>query len=142
MTKLAKDFSKDKGKRTGLASYCKPCVKKYNQTVKRDNWAKHTPEERAARTRKWKIKRTYGITVAEYWSMFDAQDGKCAICGSADTGRKDCPMPIDHDHRTGINRELLCHQCNTGLGMFGDDPDRLVAAAAYLIKHGAAVTSI
>lgn len=55
--------------------------------------------------------------------------GKCAICGSS------YRLHIDHDHKTGQLRGLLCHFCNTGLGHFRDSPERLRAAIAYLMKH-------
>jgi hypothetical protein len=52
----------------------------------------------------------------------------CAICGRPATAN-------DHDHLTGKLRDPLCHPCNSGLGMFGDDVDRLLTAAAYLTRH-------
>jgi len=41
----------------------------------------------------------------------------------------------DHCHRTGISREWLCRKCNTGLGMFRDNPAILERAIAYLRRH-------
>lgn len=66
----------------------------------------------------------YGMTREEY-EAFVARP--CDICGAEDRKRG-----VDHDHDTNKNRGALCHQCNVGIGMFKDDPDRLREAAAYL----------
>lgn len=67
--------------------------------------------------------------------MLAAQKGCCAVCGADSPGEKD--WNIDHDHKTGALRGLLCCRCNPGLGNFRDSPDLLERAAAYLRKHGA-----
>lgn len=74
--------------------------------------------------------RRYGITLEQYNEMLDAQGGACAICGET----KERSLHVDHDHVSGTVRGLLCDFCNIGLGHFQDDPDRLVAAAAYIIR--------
>jgi hypothetical protein len=74
--------------------------------------------------------RKYGITEAEWDALFTMQEGRCVICAVDLATVKAC---VDHDHVTGEVRGLLCNVCNQGLGYFGDDPDRLLAAAAYLV---------
>lgn len=59
------------------------------------------------------------------------QGERCAIC-RADQAEVYKGLHVDHCHRTGAFRGLLCSRCNTGLGMFQDDADRLLAAAAYI----------
>lgn len=54
----------------------------------------------------------------------------CDICGSADE------LNWDHNHRTGSYRGTLCRGCNTGIGLFAEDPERLIAAAHYLVERG------
>lgn len=76
--------------------------------------------------------RRHGITVEEYESMFTAQSGACAICRTESSPRG---LFVDHDHRSGRVRGLLCSTCNTGLGMFSDDAGLLEDAMYYLRRH-------
>lgn len=66
--------------------------------------------------------------------LLATQGGVCALCGG-DSAR----WCMDHDHDNGMVRGVLCYSCNVGLGQFGDDPDRLMAAVDYLdvwrVKH-------
>lgn len=82
--------------------------------------------------RDW-LKR-YGLTVEQYDEMLAAQSGCCAICESSNPkGRAGSPyFQVDHCHSTGRVRGLLCGPCNSGLGSFGDDPEVLMKAVAYL----------
>jgi len=72
----------------------------------------------------------YGLSRDELVALL-AQHNVCAICKSAQWGRKG--PQIDHDHDGGCVRGVLCNNCNQGLGRFADDPARLRAAADYLI---------
>jgi hypothetical protein len=63
---------------------------------------------------------------AFYRSQFLAQGGKCAICGVKDR------LVIDHDHKSGLMRGLLCYKHNSGLGSFSDNLPLLKAAVDYL----------
>lgn len=78
--------------------------------------------------------RIHGITNRQYLNMLDAQGGTCALCHGGpkgfSTGR--FGLVVDHCHETGQVRGLLCADCNTALGRFGDDADRLRAAADYI----------
>lgn len=77
-------------------------------------------------------RRTKAGTTLEYRAAALArQDGCCAICDTQVVAGG-C---MDHDHRTGHVRDVLCAGCNTGLGWFRDDPARCRAAAAYLDRH-------
>jgi hypothetical protein len=78
-----------------------------------------------------RLRKDYGITLAHFFRLLDAQSGLCAICGATSPGRA---LDVDHDHGTGIVRGLLCVPCNRGIGIFSDDPGRLRAAAGYLEK--------
>lgn len=79
------------------------------------------------------INASYGITLEKYYSMVEAQNHRCALCNrSCKSGRQ---LSIDHNHKTGKIRELLCGNCNVGLGNFQDDPEILQKAVAYLQKH-------
>jgi len=92
-------------------------------------WREANPDKIHYYNRKRALSR-YGITPEEYDTMLGLQGGGCAICGSSNTARDS--LAVDHDHDTGRVRGLLCSGCNTGLGMFGDDLERLRKALRYL----------
>ncbi|MGI4815778.1 MAG: endonuclease VII domain-containing protein [Janthinobacterium lividum] len=77
----------------------------------------------------------YGLTAGEHRAMVESQDGVCALCGRTGADGRVTRLSVDHCHATGVVRGLLCVRCNSGLGLFADDPDRLRAAAAYLERH-------
>lgn len=87
------------------------------------------------------LRTKWAMTPAEYDAMLKAQGGRCAICGSTDTGWKGAAFHVDHCHTaeyaTGkiVVRGLLCRSCNLGLGHFKDDVDTLLAAVEYLRRH-------
>lgn len=64
----------------------------------------------------------------------DRQGGVCAVCGCPEKNSRYGRLAVDHNHENGEVRGLLCDSCNNGLGRFGDNPDRLISAAAYLIR--------
>ena len=96
-------------------------------------WRKNNPEKSKLRKKTSYLKKLYGFTLDEWNEMFDAQDGKCAICGKHQTeiGKT---LGVDHCHKTGKIRGLLCTTCNRGLGYFKDDIENLRCAIMYLNK--------
>lgn len=86
--------------------------------------------------------RKYGLTVEQYDAMLAAQDGRCAICRQPPAphlSMRELLLFVDHDHTTQSVRGLLCHRCNSGLGIFYDDPRLLRRAIAYLAAAKRAV---
>ncbi len=78
------------------------------------------------------LKRKYNITVEMYEEMRSAQDGRCYICRKKPRAR-DPELAVDHDHRTGLIRGLLCPRCNHDqLGRFSEDPMYYQRAHDYL----------
>lgn len=80
------------------------------------------------------------LTKDQYDEMASRQSGLCAICNKPETAKirgngKRKRLSIDHDHKTGVVRKLLCGKCNTLLGMVNDDPRVLIEALRYLSEH-------
>lgn len=91
-------------------------------------------EQRKEYSKGWLLKKKFGITLEDYNSILENQNYKCAICENNKSGGMGT-FPVDHDHKTGKVRGLLCMKCNTGLGLFLDNEDLLLKAIAYLKKH-------
>lgn len=72
----------------------------------------------------------YGLSVDSLASLVKYQDNKCGVC-SRDLN-KSKTRHVDHDHKTGIARGVLCHKCNLGIGLLGDDINGLERAIDYL----------
>lgn len=83
--------------------------------------------------RRFWLNRKYGIALGDFNAMLLAQGMLCALCRkSCATGEALC---VDHSHETGKVRGLLCRKCNTGIGLFYEDPRLLRRAEAYIYKH-------
>jgi len=83
--------------------------------------------------------RRLGCSTEQYQELLDKQNGRCAICGVGDGHRScrgnKCRLAVDHDHRTGAIRGLLCNNCNRGLGRFKDSLAILESALRYLKRE-------
>jgi hypothetical protein len=91
---------------------------------------KECPDKFHKRDRKFFLAKR-GLTEDEYNRLFEQQGGVCAICGHTGTGKHGY-LCVDHDHKTGKVRGLLCNSCNMGLGHFGDNASILKKMIDYL----------
>jgi hypothetical protein len=89
------------------------------------------------RTRPQILQRKYGVTEDEYRLLLKKQRGICAICGTEKTiyAKREARLAVDHCHKTGKVRGLLCSRCNLALSFFDDSPAVLARARRYLLKH-------
>lgn len=118
-------------------SWCKACVSAASQLWKKKNPKKHVEyckQWRLDNPDKWKDVRyqyEYGISLQDYNCFYRAQNGCCAICKTSQEELKRT-LAVDHSHRTGKVRGLLCDSCNKGIGNLHDSIDRLASAIVYL----------
>jgi hypothetical protein len=124
--KYLKDFSKSRNRPDGHHTQCKLCRSKFKPS-------EESRIKNNERLRRWNRFKATGFTQEDYDLKLSEQDGKCAICGTEDSGSM--AFHADHDHKTGQKRGVLCHKCNTGLGLLKDDIDILCSAINYLNNY-------
>lgn len=157
------NFASQPAMTSGLQSWCKDCSREYQKAWReshreardRDNQARRLVadlrrhpcegcgEDRVPEKRRWckacrrraALLQRYGLTFLQFEKMQQAQANCCAICKRPAATVRSEQLMIDHDHKTGQVRGLLCEPCNLGLGGFRDDPKRLRAAIAYLERE-------
>lgn len=155
------EFHRNKSKDSGLHDECKLCVKlrRKRRIAVNPERERKRGREKAKRNRAtinaqqrndrilhperhfdYYLKKNYRITLEQYNSMLIKQNNVCAICKLPETEiirtsgklRKLC---VDHDHKTGEVRSLLCMGCNTTLGKIKEDVNIAIAIARYIQKH-------
>lgn len=112
--KCLDNFHKNKTKSDGHDGRCKACTLTYKKSRREIN-------------RYSEIKRKYGISKEDYLMMLSSQGGRCKICSTP----KEI-LCVDHCHKTGKVRGLLCHGCNKGIGCLNDSIHNLQSAITYL----------
>ena len=119
-TKDKSDFSRNSNRLHGFQVYCKTCM-----TVRIKKWRDDDPE-RATNLRR---KRKYTGYTEEHGKVT-----QCQICNVDLTRFKHgaTMQCIDHDHKTGKIRGVLCPNCNRALGLFQDNVEILKEAIRYL----------
>ena len=125
------EFYKHNHTKDGYRNECKEChSKKGKEHYKREG----SKERHRVSARKYTLKQ-YGLDEASYKALYEKQHGKCLICGrhfeEVSTNRTKTAC-VDHDHKTGVVRGLLCWNCNVAIGKLGDNPDAVLNAYKYL----------
>jgi hypothetical protein len=103
-------FSRDRSIKDGHARRCRTCTAEFRLGVA--------------------LKHKYGISEDKFNLMLKEQGGVCAICENTCSINE--RLSVDHDHKTGKVRGLLCQACNTAIGKFNDDIERIHKAIRYL----------
>lgn len=78
------------------------------------------------------LRHHYDVTLGAYEEILRLQGGVCAICNGRPSTKRSSRLFVDHDHKTGRVRALLCYRCNAGLGYFLESPANFRRAIAYL----------
>ena len=156
LIKPLEEFHRDSYKKLGRRYYCKACAPKkqeyfaaYYQKHKYDKFIEYRRRHRQRnpdRTEEHRKARlsNYNLTIEQYTELFNSQNGVCAICGAQETKKQS--LSIDHDHSCCAGayscgrciRGLLCHKCNSILGLARDGAELLLKSIDYLkrIKNG------
>jgi hypothetical protein len=117
-TKNVTEFSLHADTHDGIQPACKECNNK--------------------RGKNQRLQRKFGITEAEYNEMLESQGGVCAICGQPETRTKfgkPTLLAVDHNHKTGKVRQLICFRCNVVIGRIEENPILCDKIRAYLVQH-------
>jgi hypothetical protein len=89
-----------------------------------------TPEQR----RKETLKSRYKMTTEDYAALVESQNGVCAICSREPT-EKEGKLGVDHNHKTGAVRQLLCRYCNHLVDILEDKGELVLRAYQYIARH-------
>ena len=127
--KNLREFSTDKRTMSGKRCYCRLCSR-----VLHKKYYEKNKERLKGITRQ----RIYKISNEQYNKILLEQNGVCSICGFPETAtisktdKRIKDLAVDHCHKTGKVRGLLCRRCNKGIGLFQEDIDLLASATSYL----------
>ena len=151
------EFYRDSAASDGFRPECKACT-----AARRKRWYTENRDREIDRVRRWQVenadrrqayqeeykqsgrkriadrkshlKRTFGMSEADYERLLASQGGGCAICGGLPASRN---LHIDHDHETGQVRGALCFACNVAIGHLRDDPMIAIKLLDYLERYRA-----
>lgn len=121
---------------TKIAPHCKECTREWSLShqdtlgiKKKEKYKKEREKRRDS------ILRTrFGINLMEYNALLDKQHHQCIICGLTDATNGKA-LAVDHNHKTGTIRGLLCNNCNVCVGFLKDKPEIAVSIAKYLTEE-------
>lgn len=142
VSKPLSEYHKDRKAADGYSYRCKSCAKEASKKWKLENPERYKESMKAC----WEKNRAayynthndrqlmvkYKLTREEYNKMLAETNGSCPIC-SREFGIEPYTKPVvDHCHRGGHTRGIICRQCNIGLGAFRDDTESMKKAIQYL----------
>ena len=120
-------FNKERKGSEKLQSYCKQCMTEYNRERTKNNPGIGTDRH---------YRRVFGISLEDVKQLLKKQDSKCLLCNkqlSLLKGRGFLNIAhVDHCHKTGKIRGILCGSCNTSLGKLGDSIEAIEKVLKYL----------
>jgi hypothetical protein len=121
----------------GADRRCKSCCREKSKKYRKENsvktretvkkWRKANPQFASRATRKYRLKKL-GLSQEDYIDLLVRQGGVCAVCKQTDKRALD----VDHCHKTGVVRGLLCSACNKAEGLLKSDPNIIRALASYV----------
>ena len=136
------EFPKRHGKgRSGYRSECLECYRAYNRDrhrAKRESgWSpkapskpkKQYPYTKSPKDRRKDTLARHGLSLEDFENLQQYQGGKCGVCKESPLGKH---LFVDHCHKSGAVRGLLCQKCNSGIGFLNDSVDLLLSAVEYL----------
>jgi hypothetical protein len=133
------EFPQHKEYKDGHSTWCRKCHSK-----QACEWSKNNREAALLNGKKslqkpevkrkkisYKMKIRYGIDIDQYEVILKSQNGTCLICKTPSNKT----LQVDHCHKTGKVRGLLCGDCNRGIGLLKDSVNYLNNAIDYLNGH-------
>jgi len=141
-------FFRDVRAKNNLSPQCKTCktktvlayrkTKRGQEALKRNYKKQNQSKSGKLNSRRCHLKKHYNITLADYDQMLEKQNGVCVICGHVETRTLkgiQTRLTVDHNHKTGKIRGLLCHSCNILIGCAKDNITMLQSAINYLCQE-------
>lgn len=127
---LETSFYTNRASRTGYASHCMVCANQLgreNGLLRKKYYARDKQK-----TRDRILRAKFGISLEDYDRLFKIQNYGCAICGGLNSDRA---LAVDHNHKTGQVRGLLCSRCNAAIGFLQEDTNRALKAIEYIRRY-------
>ena len=127
--KPLEEFPPNRKNKSGLNVKCRDCYNDYMRNWYARNKQKHiarVKESKSHNSKRARLMSLYGLTEEEFYSLKNKYDGMCWCC------RERKATCVDHCHKTGRVRGILCMACNTAIGKLGDDIEGLQKAIRYL----------
>lgn len=147
--KALTEFYAQKKNKDNLKTECKTCHYEAHKIYRANGGQEKEKENRRLRkladpnySKNSSYKTRYGITADDYDRMLKEQDGKCKLCNKEEHVRGTTPdkkpkrLAVDHCHKTGKVRGLLCHNCNVMLGQYEKWKDKFPLFEEYIKGRG------